>query len=123
MSWFWIPKTAEVVITFNGYAKHLEDKKCYRRILGLLLKRHPPQKLAILLKDKALAELVVSAYKLPSTHLACKMVPHYKVGRFSSTLVYRYEDINQAYIFDHSSHAIKQGGEWSDIYWKAFSDH
>lgn len=125
---FLIPRTADVILTFNGTNFHLAEKKGYRRLFFALLKRHQQDKLRILVggSEEIPARIFIEfLHKVFGEQLKKRPVSiqsHGKVNGIASLLIVRHAGVNQAYRFDHRSLPIAKDREWADEAWHRFAD-
>jgi len=131
---FLIPRDAEVIVTFNGTTFHLEEKRCYRRIVAALLRRQPENKLAILVPDAAeipipgkraitgrdCVFMLQTTFKNGLNDALSRIKAHGGVLGIASALIVSSAEV-KAYIFNHNSLPIEQESDTAERLWKRFA--
>jgi hypothetical protein len=121
-----IPRSTTVVLTFNGYQPHLQEGRCYRRVLDILLKR-PVASFALLLPDtkeipfRTFVGVLEEELGQKVADMPCCVRTHHKVLRYSSTLVLQNKGHVRSCIFDFNSRATIQDEARSQLYLQTFA--
>ena len=110
-----IPRTAEVLIVFNGYAKHLEEGKYFRITMERLFRAKNPN-LRLIVDDRSVAQYIVKARGMVTT---CEVEYAGLYPDRSSGILIKHEDVITGFAFTHESMPKKLIGEWPAKEWAA----
>ena len=110
-----IPRNAEVLIVFNGFPKHLEEGKYYRKTLDRLF-RSPPKSLQLVVDEKEVAVLLEKKRGSPTP---CNVEFAQLFPDRSSAVLILHDDAVEGFAFTHESIAVRLTAKEALRVWKA----
>ena len=98
-----ISRTAEVLLVFNGFEKHMQEGKYYRKTVERLF-RTPRENLTLVVDERRDADFIAAQRKQPTP---CKIEYAFLFPDQSSMLVIKNGEKHECYAFTHESTAIR----------------